>query len=46
MSQYYGNLTNFRKICSSRKEEPIKVRKLSFNDGETACQNLIEGFVV
>lgn len=41
MNQYYSNLNNFKEICNTKKEEPIKVRTLSFKDGESACQNLI-----
>lgn len=41
MNQYYNNLNNFKEICNSKKEDPIKVRTLSFKDGESACQNLI-----
>jgi hypothetical protein len=46
MNQYYGNLNSYREMCNIRKEEPIKVRKLAFKDGDTTCQNLIEGLVV
>ena len=41
MSQYYGNLDNFKGICTMKSDPPIKVRTLSFKDAETVCQNLI-----
>lgn len=46
MDQYYENLDKFKAITNAPPTEEIKVRTLSFKDGETVCQALIDGLVI
>lgn len=46
MDQYYENLDKFKAISSNPHEEEVKVRTLSFRDGESVCHALLEGLVI
>ena len=46
MDQYHENMDNFRKISMEPQSDEVKVRTLSFRDGETVCQALLDGLVI
>ena len=46
MDQYYENLDKFKAITNAPSTEEVRVRTLSFRDGETVCQALIDGLVI